>query len=382
VPGQSQRAITISDPGAVDADMTLSLLTPKVGIEGIASKRGVRGSVAANGAILIPKSNLAFAPLTVDVDTIGKVKVQTTATSDLRGELDARAGVITLTVTLEQRWTQDKTLTDCPIGPFAVTTSSEMAGAAPYDSVTGTATTVDATFTLRAVPPGTPGCGGIEDTLNHALSLPITTTTTTTARGLPPVLPDTVAPAGPDVPIPAVVLSITLSPPPVAPTAPTTTIAPKTATTTKPKPPTGATSKPAHARPRRRAPVAALQPNKFLRDINRRNDQNKAVTAKVATTPTTRQLSYSRIWPPTGQASPPPARQPTRATGAASLASERLTASRTAVTRATPSPWLIVLSILALASMLMLGLRLIGSDLGASWARRHVQWNVRRPPPL
>jgi hypothetical protein len=52
------------------------------------------------GGLRIAKSDLTFAPVTVDVDGLGQVDVQTVAVSDLRGVINPTTGVVTLTVAL------------------------------------------------------------------------------------------------------------------------------------------------------------------------------------------------------------------------------------------------------------------------------------------
>ena len=382
-PGNPGAAPRIANPGAVNVELSTSLLTPKLALEKIAAEPGVTGTVSAVGGLRIAKSDLTFAPVTVDVDGLGKVVVQTVAVSDLRGVINPTTGVVTLTVALAQRWTQDTKLPNCPVGPFVVKASTESAGATPYDALTGTATGVDATFELRAIAPGIAGCAGLEGTLNDALSLPITTTTTTSATAtttVPSALPD---PA--DIPVPAITLSITMSPPPVAPVAPPTTVAPTTVPHTTPAtvtPKTPTPAKAAQARPAHRPTVTARRANKFLRDVKRRDKfaAPRGVPHTI-TTPTTRPPTYKGGMGFNGQASPPAARQPTKAVRPNGLATARLGLRPASATRLSASPWLIALTILALASMLLLGIRLIAGDLGAPWAPRHVRWTVRRRPP-
>ena len=261
VPGMvSSAGANIANPGNVQISVDLSLVTPTFTLSGVSTKSPASATVLSNGSIFIPRDHLAFGPVAVHIDTpnpaIGDVTVQVVATSNFVGGLNPATHAEWVAGDLAMQWSQTGTMKQCPIGPFRVHVTTRSTGTRPY-SDGGTATMVDGNFAIPAVAPGTPGCAGFESSLNTTLSLPISTTTTTTGSSttttstttttttttMVPTSTTLLTDLVPDTPVPAVVLSTTLTPAPRAPATPptvttttvrTTTTHPPAATTTSP----------------------------------------------------------------------------------------------------------------------------------------------------
>ncbi|HTD50192.1 MAG TPA: hypothetical protein VK771_06310 [Acidimicrobiia bacterium] len=236
----------IDNAGNVTVSLHLSVFTPTFTVAGMSTMGSGNALVEANGLVKIPESSLSFQPVDVQVnlpDSSGAtapavVTVQAVATSDFDGGLDPISGAAFVTGNIELLWSSAPTMSNCPVGPFRITTRTNAQGAIPYSSDTGTVSMVDPGFTVDAIPSATSGCGGFESALNSALSLPVTTTTTTTS---PIQAPPTTAInpySGP--PVPAVVLSVTFSPAPHASAPPPTQPRPRPTTTAAPPPTTAA----------------------------------------------------------------------------------------------------------------------------------------------
>jgi len=254
IPGMvSSAGANIANPGNVGVSVNLSLLTPTFTLSGISTTSPATATMASNGALFIPRADLVFAPLAVHIalpnPELGDITVQVVASSDFVGAVNPSTRVEWLAGSLEMQWSHTGTMTACPIGPFQVHVTTKSAGSRPY-SDGGMATMVDANLAIGAVGPGTPGCAGLESSVNATLSLPITATTTTSDNSTTSTTTTTVPTSTtvltdlvPDTPIPAVVLSTTLTPAPRSPaTRPATTTTQATpphpaATTTTFRPP-------------------------------------------------------------------------------------------------------------------------------------------------
>jgi len=233
----------IADAGDVTISMHLSVFTPTFTVAGMSSMGSASATVAPNGLITVPQSSLSFQPVEVQVnlpDSPGSssgsastspavVSVQAVATSDFSGGIDPASGAAFLAGDVELLWSQAPTMNNCPVGPFHVVTRTNAQGAIPYSSDTGTVSMVDPGFTVNAIPTATSGCGGYENAINDALSLPVATTTTTTQFNQP--APTTTIDPNSGPPVPAVVLSLTFTPAPYAAAPPPTQPRPRPTTT-------------------------------------------------------------------------------------------------------------------------------------------------------
>ena len=222
---------TVANPGDIKVLMHLSIRTPTVTIDGISTEGTGAGTLRQNGLVNIPKSSLAFGSTAVHVDipspppapgstdTLPPISKSSTVvvtivpTSDFYGGIDPDNGSGFLVGNVQLLWDQSGTLTGCTVGPFQIIARTNAPGATPYSPQTGKVSLVDPGFTIDALPTGAPGCGGYDQSLNSALSLPVTTTTTTTLPGTPTTLAPTYPPNTP-VPVPAVVVGLTFTPAP------------------------------------------------------------------------------------------------------------------------------------------------------------------------
>jgi len=238
----------ITNAGNVTVSLHLSVFTPTFTVAGMSTMGSGNAIVAGNGLITIPESSLSFQPVDVQVNLPDSsdpsastapavVTVQAVATSDFDGGLDPISGAGFLTGNIELLWSAAPTMNNCAVGPFRIVTRTNAQGAIPYSSDTGTVSMVDPGFTVNAIPSPTSGCGGNETALNNALSLPVTTTSTTTQPNQPAPTTTIDPYAGP--PVPAVVLSVTFTPAPRASVPPPTQPHPRP-TTTAATPPTTA----------------------------------------------------------------------------------------------------------------------------------------------
>ena len=254
IPGMTTSAG--ANPGNVAIAVNLALVTPTFKITGISTPAPATATITSDGKIVIPKAGIVFAPTAVHIGApnpeIGDVSVQVVATTDFIGAVDPASHVEWLAGNLEMQWTQPGTMTGCRIGPFTVIATTQSPGSRPYAAVStaysaaGTATMVDGNFAIPAVDPNASGCGEWQTSVNAALSLPITTTTTTsstmTATATTVPTPNTVlTDLVPGTPVPALVVSTTMTPAPQSPTprtTPTTTHAPTSAPAATTSPPT------------------------------------------------------------------------------------------------------------------------------------------------
>lgn len=224
VPGiVSGAGANIANPGNVNVSMNLSVLTPTLSVAGISTPKPAAANITSSGALVIPVSSIAFAPVGVTIGPpnpwIGNVTVQAVAEGDFVGAVDPGTGVEWIAGRIELLLSQPGTLASCPVGPFTVHLTTSGPGSRPYAANTGIATMIDPNFAIDALAPNTKGCAGLEGLVNGALSLPITTTTTTTASAPTSSTTTTLAPSATtpgtsvlsDTPVPAVVLSTTIS---------------------------------------------------------------------------------------------------------------------------------------------------------------------------
>jgi LPXTG-motif cell wall-anchored protein len=127
------------------------------------------GTVDDSGNLTIPKSGIDFPAF--DAVIVVPATVHPVATADWTGTVDPSSGVVTITGTMETLATVSAlSLTDCPVGPFTIHTSTVNSGGAKYAS--GKATVSDPSYPVSAIPAGTSGCNGAEETVNTALGLP------------------------------------------------------------------------------------------------------------------------------------------------------------------------------------------------------------------
>lgn len=230
IPGMTSSAS--ANPGNAFVGIDLALITPSFSITGITTPTPATATIAPDGTIDIPQAGIVFAPNVIHVGApnpeIGDVTVQALANSDFIGIVDPATGTEWLAGRIELDWTQPGTMTGCRIGPFNVVVTTDNQGSRPYSSKTGNATMVDDNFAVDAIDANASGCGEWQSSVNATLSLPIaanassTTTSTSTTTTVP--TPDTVlTDLVPDTPVPAFVMSTTMTPAPQAPTTPRTT---------------------------------------------------------------------------------------------------------------------------------------------------------------
>jgi hypothetical protein len=210
----------IANAGDVSVSMHLSVFTPSFTIAGMSTTGAASATVSDRGLVSIPQSSLSFQPVDVQVNLSDSsdpsstspavVSVQAVATSAFSGGLDPSNGSAFLVGNLELLWSQSPSMNNCPVGPFRVVVRSNAQGAISYSSSTGSVSMVDPNFAINPIPNPTSGCGGNENALNDALSLPVTTTTTQPGQPTPTTDPT----KGP--PVPAVVLSLSFNPAPRA----------------------------------------------------------------------------------------------------------------------------------------------------------------------
>jgi hypothetical protein len=264
VPGMvSGAGANIANPGNIKFSMGVAVLTPSFRLSHVSTKAAATATIQSNGTFVIPRAALAFQPVDMNIGpphpSIGPVAVQLVAMSDFIGAVNPSTHVESLAGRFEMVWSQIVSLTKpmagCPIGPFDVHLTTKSAGARPYESTVGTARMVDGNFAIDALTPGTSGCAGLESSVNSTLSLPITTTTTTASTASTSTTTTTsTTPPGTtvlaNIPVPAIVVSMRLTPAPRAPQPPaTTTTAARTTTSNA-----TSTSAPAHAPTTTRAP--------------------------------------------------------------------------------------------------------------------------------
>lgn len=131
------------------------------------------GTVSASGALSMPQASMTFpsfdVALTYPIETT--VTVTPVAESDFTGNVDPDSGLVTIAGSLTTEVTlPDFGLTNCPLGPLAVSLSTGTAGGSPYGA--GAATLVDSSFVIPAIAPGAAGCAGFEGIINSILGFP------------------------------------------------------------------------------------------------------------------------------------------------------------------------------------------------------------------
>jgi len=239
----------VANPGDVKVQMRVSLITSTFRVDGVSSQGTGAATLRSNGLVNIPQSSLVFGPTPVHInvpspppapgstdtlppiDPSSTVVVTVVPTSDFYGGVDPDSGSGFVVGDVKLLLDQAGTLTGCTVGPIHIVARSNAQGAAPYSPDTGKVVMVDPGFTLDVLPAGASGCGGYEAGLSAALSLPVTTTTTTTQPNTPttqaPTFPPNSAP-----PVPSMVVGLTFTPapkrvpvekPPTQPTPPTVT---------------------------------------------------------------------------------------------------------------------------------------------------------------
>jgi LPXTG-motif cell wall-anchored protein len=127
-----------------------------------------KGTVDATGKLSFPKSGITFTTFTQTITVL--VSIHPVATGNFTGTVDPDSGTLSLTGSLETLVTASTPpLRDCPIGPIKANLQSKN-----YSKTTGKATLTDPAYIVPAMAPNTPGCAGIEDTVNELLQLPST----------------------------------------------------------------------------------------------------------------------------------------------------------------------------------------------------------------
>jgi hypothetical protein len=395
-------APAVTNPGNVDVDLTLSVLTFGQNQLGMRTLGPARGTVDGKGTFTIPGAGITFSPITLDVDdgtpVPKEVVVDTVALSDFRGTVDPRSGLATFTGAIEQRWSGAGVLSSCPIGPVVIEGSTRVLGGRPYAEATGSALTVDDAFILPAASPGTPGCGGREDIVNGALHLPIDPAVTTT---LPPetapvtASAETTAPlAALDArnaatalppPVPSVVVLMRMSPAPsaharrdeippppsptVAPTAPSPTVAPGAGGSG------GAPNRPASQPRPGPGNESGAGGNKSSGPDESGGEENGDSPSPTTTTPRTRVAArYPGLGGPLELAIPEPVGPRKRSTAAA------LRALPASAVRTTTSGWLVVIPAMVLVGLAILGGALIRSEVRHSRPRSRPRLPFIAPP--
>jgi hypothetical protein len=178
----------------VGISLRLAMRTKTTDIATFAMRAPLSIAVGADGTFTLPANALAFTPVDVPVATLGTLTVRAVAMSDFVGTVNTSTGTATLDGALELLWSKPTStyrpsrpqMLDCPVGPFGAHLSTATVGGTPLspesslDPTSRTATLVDSTLDVGAVPAETTQCGGNERSLNQALSLPIVPTTTTT----------------------------------------------------------------------------------------------------------------------------------------------------------------------------------------------------------
>src|SRR5262249_26136061 len=90
---------------------------------------------------------------------------------DFTGNVDPASGLVTLAGDLTTDVTlQAFGLVDCPLGPMSLSVSTANAGGSAYSA--GSATLVDESFVMPAIPDGAAGCAGFESAINQFVGLP------------------------------------------------------------------------------------------------------------------------------------------------------------------------------------------------------------------
>jgi hypothetical protein len=229
----------IANPGALRISLDLSVYTPTFTVAGMSTSGAAAATMGKNGLIKIPKSSLDFEPVNVSINLpppddstttaapdpssttappAPPAPVATTATvraqavGDFTGGLDPKTGAALLVGNIQELWSVPGRMTDCPVGPFQILANTDASGSVLYSADTGTVSVVDPGFTISAIPTGMSGCAGLESSVNAALSLPVTTTTTTTVPGVP----TTTSPVSNTPPVPSIVVAMTFTPAPRA----------------------------------------------------------------------------------------------------------------------------------------------------------------------
>lgn len=163
---------SVEDPGAVTIAVHDGALgTPLGNFTPLAGT--LTGTVDGSGALTIPQAAITFPPFDTSITNPIPTTVTVTpvADSDFTGTVDPDTGVVTLTGQLTTQVTLAQFgLTNCPLGPMTISLSSANAGGSAYSA--GSATLVDQSFVMPAIPSGANGCAGFESTINSLVGLP------------------------------------------------------------------------------------------------------------------------------------------------------------------------------------------------------------------
>jgi LPXTG-motif cell wall-anchored protein len=198
---------------AGDVTVTFTQATLQAVVNGVPESIGpfkgtLNGTVDGQGNLQFPQAGISFDLL--DTTVVVAAQIQLEATGAWTGTVDPEGKTVSLTGPFRTLVTISSLGFDnCQVGPSTFQASGN-------NYANGKVTVKDASFPIAEIPPGTPGCLGLESVINTALNLPGNGGIT---------LPLTFSP----------VLTGTGRPPP--PTTTTVTVATTTTTTAAPPPP-------------------------------------------------------------------------------------------------------------------------------------------------
>ncbi len=173
--GAADDTVNVSMAIAVVAAGTPTTVGPIAG--------SLTGTIDGSGNLTFPQSGIHFDAL--DGTIVVPVHLETQATGDWTGHLDTSTGEVTLSGPIEiVAAISSLGVTGCPLGPYTLNSSTSQSGGVAFDGATKTATVVDSTYSVPAIPDPTSGCGGQEGTINAALGLPTSPSASTTTMVL------------------------------------------------------------------------------------------------------------------------------------------------------------------------------------------------------
>jgi hypothetical protein len=162
----------VREPGAVTVTVHDGTLGTKLGpftpLSGTFT-----GTVQGDGTLDFPQAGITFPSFDVAITNpiATTVTVTPVADTDFTGNVDPGGGLVTLTGNLTTKITLSAFgLANCPLGPMTLNLSTTTSGGRAYDA--GSATVVDNTFVMPAIPLGSGVCGGYEAAINSLVGLP------------------------------------------------------------------------------------------------------------------------------------------------------------------------------------------------------------------
>jgi hypothetical protein len=183
VPGTGAGAAVHSGPSTLIMRATLRLSIPDPANPTVPMQVSApmpapaHATVDANGSIVVPAAGFVFAtdadptqpPAPVLPGILDRVELR--AVTDFVGAVDPSTGLLWLRGDVVAT-ASGPTIPSCPVGPVPLTLATSNPEGLPYDQNNGSAKLTDAAFTIGAIPPGTPGCGGFEGLIALGLGLP------------------------------------------------------------------------------------------------------------------------------------------------------------------------------------------------------------------